>query len=190
MGKELIRDKEFNNVDFTKYELIALEYENCSFINCNLYETDLSNLVFIDCSFDNSDLSLAKLTNTAFKSIIFTNCKMLGLHFEDCNPFLISMTFNNCQLNLSCFYQINLTTSAFNNCKLHEVDFNESKLRGNNLKNCDLLGAVFQNTILNKVDFRTSYNFSIDPEINSISGAKFSASGALGLLDKFNIIIE
>jgi fluoroquinolone resistance protein len=56
--------------------------------------------------------------------------------------------------------------------------------------NCNLTQAVFDHTILEKADFRTSYNYSIDPEINRIKKAKFSILGVLGLLDKYDIDIE
>lgn len=47
-----------------------------------------------------------------------------------------------------------------------------------------------ENTILEKSDFQTSYNYSIDPEINRIKKAKFSFQGAVGLLDKYDIEVE
>jgi uncharacterized protein YjbI with pentapeptide repeats len=66
----------------------------------------------------------------------------------------------------------------------------EADLNSTVFDNCDLLGAVFQNTILEKADFRTAYNYSIDPDINRVKKAKFSASGIAGLLDKYDIEIE
>jgi len=40
---------------------------------------------------------------------------------------------------------------------------------------------------LKRADFRTSYNYSIDPENNNLKQAKFSAAGIIGLLDKYDI---
>jgi fluoroquinolone resistance protein len=56
--------------------------------------------------------------------------------------------------------------------------------------NCDLSKASFDNTILEKADFRTAFNYSINPESNKIKKAKFSVSGIAGLLDKYDIHIE
>jgi len=56
--------------------------------------------------------------------------------------------------------------------------------------NCNLSQAIFENTILEKTDFRTSYNYSIDPEINRIKKAMFSIAGLSGLLNKYDIDIE
>jgi hypothetical protein len=53
-----------------------------------------------------------------------------------------------------------------------------------------LTRARFERTVLEKVDFRTSYNYSIDPELNRIKNAKFSIVGIIGLLDKYDIEVE
>lgn len=73
---------------------------------------------------------------------------------------------------------------------LHEVDFTEANLTGSQFDACDLARALFENTILEAVDFRTSYNYSIDPTINRIKGAKFSQAGIAGLLDRYDIEID
>jgi hypothetical protein len=55
---------------------------------------------------------------------------------------------------------------------------------------CDLSRAVFQAGILEKTDFRSAFNYTIDPELNKLKKAKFSRSGLAGLLEKYNIDIE
>jgi uncharacterized protein YjbI with pentapeptide repeats len=70
------------------------------------------------------------------------------------------------------------------------VDFTECDLSGSIFDNCDLTRARFERTVLEKVDFRTSYNYSIDPELNRIKNAKFSIVGIIGLLDKYDIEVE
>jgi hypothetical protein len=50
--------------------------------------------------------------------------------------------------------------------------------------------ARFERTVLEKVDFRTSYNFSIDPEVNRMKKARFSLAGIAGLLGKYDIVVE
>jgi len=49
---------------------------------------------------------------------------------------------------------------------------------------------MFENTNLQKVDLRSAINYSINPEINQIKKAKFSASGLRGLLEKYDIVVE
>jgi uncharacterized protein YjbI with pentapeptide repeats len=115
---------------------------------------------------------------------------MLGLHFEDCNPFGLSVSFQNCNLSHSSFYQNKLKKTKIENSKLHEVDFTECDLTGSVFDNCDLMNATFDRTNLEKADFRTSFNYSISPETNRIKKARFSLSGIAGLLDKYDIEIE
>ena len=50
--------------------------------------------------------------------------------------------------------------------------------------------SVFNKTILEKADFRTAYNFSIDPENNRMKKARFSSIGIQGLLYKYDIVID
>ena len=49
--------------------------------------------------------------------------------------------------------------------------------------------ATFDNTILEKVDFKTSFNYAIDPEQNRVKKARFSLVGVAGLLDKYGVEI-
>ena len=71
-----------------------------------------------------------------------------------------------------------------------EVDFGRADLKGSNFDNCDLRNAVFDNSNLSKCDFRKAYNYSIDPENNKISKAKFALLGVPGLLTKYDVEIE
>ena len=189
MKKIYFDDKNSRGVDYSVENLIEGDYNNCTFTACNFSNTNLSGINFEDCRFDNCDLSNAKTAKTAFQNISFKNCKILGLHFDECNSFLLSFSFENCQLNLSSFYQLKIKSTKFKNCILHEVDFTETDLTASEFENCDLMGAIFGYTILEKVDFSTSVNFSIDPDLNRIKKAKFSMQGLTGLLDKYDIQI-
>ena len=73
---------------------------------------------------------------------------------------------------------------------MQEADFTEADLTGAAFENCNLQRVIFDNTNLEMVDLRTSFNYSIDPERNKLKKAKFSATGIMGLLDKYKIIIE
>lgn len=73
---------------------------------------------------------------------------------------------------------------------LEEVDFSEAELTGSQFTECDFRGAMFDQTNLEKADFRSSINYSIDPEANRIRKSKFSREGAMGLLAKYDILIE
>ncbi len=69
------------------------------------------------------------------------------------------------------------------------IDFSEANLSNASFVECDLSQAVFQNTNLEKSDFRSDFHYSIDPESNRIKDGKFCLSGIYGLLDKCQIDI-
>ena len=190
MSKTFIDDQDFQDIDYSEQKLAKADYENCIFVNCIFSNTSLSEINFVECRFENCDLSMADISKTGFREVQFKDCKLLGLHFEHCNTFLLSVAFESCLLNLSSFYQLSLSGTKFMNCSLQEVDFGETDLTGSTFKNCDLSGAMFDRTMLEKADLRTSFNFSIDPEKNQIRKAKFSKTGIVGLLGKYDIEIE
>jgi len=190
MERNYFEDRVFEKEDFTEIPFNPGEYENCTFNGCNFSDTDLSHITFTECTFNGCNLSLAKLTNTGMRDLSFTDSKLLGLHFEDCSDFLFAVNFDKCILNLSSFYKQKLKKTLFKDCSLHEVDFTEADLSGSIFENCDLSGAKFEKSTLEKADLRTAFNYSIDPEMNKIKKAKFSADGIAGLLDKYDIIIS
>ncbi|UXP33384.1 pentapeptide repeat-containing protein [Reichenbachiella agarivorans] len=180
----------FTGVDFGKEEWQKGEYVDSKFVNCRMSSLDLSGDTFDNCEFIGCDLSLCKIDHTAFKEVDFKDCKLMGLHFSDCNAFLLTFRFTDCILDFSSFFKLKIKQSKFTNCKMEKVDFVEADLTGSTFNNCDLAQAVFNRTILEKCDFRSSYNLALDPEDNRIKAAKFSTEGALGLLEKYNITIE
>ena len=190
MSQAFIQDQNFDKLDFTQEPLAKGEYENCTFTNCNFEETNLNDIKFMNCDFQDCNWSLAQLYRTVLREVNFKDCKMLGLQFETCNDFGLSFSFENCQLNHSTFFQMNIKKTIFKNCQLREIDFSESNLTNVIFDNCDLAQAIFINTVLDKADFRTAYNYAIDPESNRLKKAKFSILGISGLLDKYDIIIE
>jgi len=115
---------------------------------------------------------------------------MLGLQFYDCSEFGLSFRFDNCKLGHSSFYKTKIKKTVFKNSQLEEVDFIECDLASSSFENCNLAKARFENTILENADFRTSYNYSINPEINRMKKAKFSLTQVTGLLDKYDIEID
>lgn len=182
--------KRFEKVDFAENSLAQGEYDKCVFVNCSFANVNLTGFKFSNCEFIQCNFSLAILAKTSVQEVKFKNCKLLGLRFDICNPFLFSATFQDCMLNLSSFYKLRLKKTVFKNCSLHEVDFSEADLTQAAFDNCDLALATFEATILEKADFRHAFNYNIDPEKNKIKKAKFSLPAVTGLLNKYDIEIE
>jgi fluoroquinolone resistance protein len=187
---QAILDKTFLKEDYTANALPKGEYDNCTFTDCNFLNANLNNIVFTECIFEGCNLTMVQVKQAALKDVRFVNCKITGVHFHDCDPFLLKVQFEKCILQLASFYKLKLKNTLFSKCDLRETDFTETDLTGASLSGCDLANTIFQDTILEKADLRTAFNYSIDPEANRLKGAKFSREGIAGLLDKYQIVIE
>lgn len=185
-----INQENFKGINYSVTPIKKGEYVECTFTDCNFSEVHVSNIVFEECRFINCNFSNAFVKNTSFKTVQFESCKLLGVKFNECNPFLLSFQFTDCQLDFSNFYQLQLQNTVFKNCNLEEVDFTETNLLKAVFEQCNLKSTVFEDTNLEKADFRTAYNFVINPKKNTITKAKFSLLNVSGLLADFNIVIE
>jgi len=186
----IVESTVYKKEDFIQNPLPYAEYDNCTFIDCQFSNANLTGIIFTECRFDGCNLGTANAKGTAFKDITFINCKLLGLNFSVCEPFLFAVAFDGCQLQFASFYNLKLKNTKFIKCNIQEVDFTQADLSGALFKECDLLKAVFQNTVLEKTDFRSAYNYALDPEMNRIKKAKFSREGLPGLLHKYSIDIS
>jgi len=192
MSNEIIthENKTFTNVDYTEKVLRDREFYKCIFIGCVFSRSDLIGNSFEDCIFENCNFSMTKIRGAGFRNAQFIECKILGLDFSECNKFMYSFSFNQCHLDYSTFYGTRLQKTKFDKCSLKETDFTEVNLTASIFNECDLNGTIFSNTNLEKVDFRTSTNYSIDPEFNKLKKAKFSGFNLEGLLYKYQLSIE
>lgn len=183
--KGVFQDEIFDGVSF----LAQAEYENCSFRNLRFPEFDFSGYQFSDCTFLNCDFSLSKWNKTALRTVLFSDCKLIGSNFENLNPFGLHLEFVSSLLDQSVFYKLDIPKTVFRNCRLVEVDFTDAHLAESDFEDSDLSGAVFENTDVQKADFSTARYFHIRPERNKMKGAKFSVNGLPGLLDSYGIVV-
>lgn len=165
-------------------------YEGCSFDDADLSGADLTGFRFIDCQFHNMNLSLAVLRKTGFSEVRFSDCKLLGLNFQDCDPFSFQVSFDRCNLDHSTFVRSSLKKTRFIACSLVEADFTEADLQEALFDHCNLQRAIFLHTRLEKADFRTAHGFNIDPSRNRMKKARFSAASLEGLLHVYDLDIE
>lgn len=183
-------DKVFEKISYAGKKLPPGDYENCRFVNCDFSSADLSYSHFVESEFVNCNISTVKMIKTVWRDIVFRECKMLGLLFDQCDHFLFSAVFERSTLDHSSFYGLKLKKFQFKQASLQEVDFTDADLSESIFSDCNLSRALFKNTVLEKADFSTSFNYSIDPELNKIRRAKFSLPSVIGLLDKYDIDIR
>lgn len=133
---------------------------------------------------------MTTIYDAGFRNATFKNCKILGVDFTRCDKFMFSFSFDNCIMDYCTFYGTKLKNTKFLQCSLKEVDFTETDLSSAHFTKSDLTGAIFSRTILEKADFRSASNFSINPEFNKLKKAKFSAFQLEGLLYKYQLDIN
>lgn len=182
-----VEDKDFKNHN---QALEKGEYLNCNFSNCDFSNLDFSHFLFDNCTFTDCNLSSVKLLNTSLQIVEFINSKIMGVVFQNVNTFLLDISFDNCILDFSSFYDLKLPKTNFLNSTLNEVDFSNTVLIGSSFDNSFLRRSVFFNTDLRKVDFRLAKEFSLDPEHNKIKEAKFNRLDLASLLEKYEILID
>lgn len=190
MQTELIENRVFERVSLTENPLLKGVYEECRFIKCYGNRGDLSGITFRNCLFENCDLSLATVRSSLLQDVQFRGCKLLGVQFTECKGFLLQLDFEECMLKLALFSQLKLKNTRFKNCDLQEADFTEADLTGAIFEACDLLRTTFLKSNLEHADLRSAFNYSIDPETNRLKKARFLLSQVIGLLDRYDIIIE
>ncbi len=186
----LQQEKTFSNKDFSEKKISGKEFERCTFTNCNFSSSAILQSDFVDCLFDNCNFSMAKLNHSGLKNCDFVNSKIVGVDFSVCNDFLFTVNFKNCQLDYSTFFQKKMKKTQFIECSLKEADLSEVDLSEAIFHNCDLTGTVFDRTILFKSDLRTARNYIIDPENNKLKKARLAYPGLLGLLEKYDLVID
>jgi len=190
MEGTLHQNKTFEKIIFTEKELRNREFEGCTFTQCDFLNSNLSGNIFTDCTFISTNLTMVKLQGTSLKNVHFKECKVMGVDFSKCKDFLFSVSFDNCMADYSSFAAKKMAKTKFINCSMKSAQLAGADLTASRFDNCNLDSAVFNKTILNGVDFSTAYNFTIDPETNSIKKAKFSIGGLSGLLTKYDLLIE
>ncbi len=185
------------NIQKTFEKIVAIndrinhrEFEDCIFKNCDFSNSDWSNNTFMDCEFIDCNLSMVSFVNTSLKTVRFKNCKVLGIHFNTCTDFLFEVHFQECVLDYASFANKKMPKTHFMACSMKETSFIGTQLNNAIFDNCNLDHAIFNDTQLAGADFRTAYNYTIDPEFNPMKKAKFSTQGIAGLLDKYDIKIE
>lgn len=187
---EYFFDQHYNNILYGLESLNLKEFESCTFTNCNFSECNFIGVIFIHCEFNNCIFDNAKINHTAFRTVHFNHCQIKEVNFAMSDKLIFEMHFNHCVLDFSKFYALKLKGITFNNSSLIAVDFMATNLTGSQFYNCDLYRSEFEKAIANKVDFSTSYNYTIDPTKTQLKKAKFALEGLKGLLYKHGIIVE
>lgn len=189
MESILHEDKTFEEVVYAAQVIRGREFHSCTFKRCDFSNSEFLNSKFVDCVFESCNLSMMKLSGSTLNNAVFKHCKILGVNFSQCQDFLFTVRFESCLLDYASFMGKKMLKTNFINTTLKEVSFTGANLSGAVFDQTDLLNAVFSRTDLTGANFITAYNYTMDPELNTLKNATFSMDGVAGLLSKYNIKI-
>ncbi|MBP3963944.1 pentapeptide repeat-containing protein [Paenibacillus lignilyticus] len=187
-------DEQFKDIQFSKEEVVAVHFYDCTFTNCEFSETVFDECKFTGCTFIHCDLNLMKVANSKFSQVYFMQSKLVGVNWTEAEwpritvPSLLK--FEECTLNHSTFIGVALPQSTIMNCSVKDVDFREADLTKANLRGSDFTESVFGETNLSGADLSHASNYQIDPSQNRIRQAKFMLPEALNLLYCMDIVID
>lgn len=187
---KITEEEIINGKDLESFLKQSMQFEYCTFKNCDFTQRNPSGISFLECEFIDCDLSGVELVETGFKEVNFKSCKLMGLRFDQCSQFLLAMNFEQCKLDFSSFYQVNLKGAKVINCSCLECDFVEANLNEGSFEGSDLNGAIFDQTHLEKTNFSKAIQLQLDPQSNFIKGATFDRDQLPGLLLKYGLNIQ
>lgn len=182
-------DLQYNDITYGVEDVNFKEFESCTFTNCDFSQCNFIAVTFIDCSFNNCNFNTSKINHVALRTVYFNNCKVKEVNFAMCDKLIFEIHFKDCILDFSKFYTLKLKGTTFTNCSLVAVDFMSADLTEVQFNNCDLYRAEFEKAIANKANFRSSYNYTIDPTKTKLKKAIFSLTTVKGLLHKHDIVV-
>jgi uncharacterized protein YjbI with pentapeptide repeats len=183
-------DIEYNHLVYDEQEVNLKEFECCTFNHCDFSQCNFIGVIFIDCTFNDCLFSGSKINHVALRSVFFYRCKMEEVNFAMCDKLIFEVHFKECVLDFSKFYALKIKGTTFTDCSIIAVDFMSTDLTEVIFDNCDLYRSEFGKANANKANFKTSYNYTIDPTKTKLKKAVFSLNEVKGLLFKHELIIN
>ena len=187
---DYVLDCHYNQIVYEKDAVNCTEFEGCTFNHCDFSACTFVSVIFIDCIFKNCNFNGAKINYVAFRTVLFQHCQIQEVNFAMCDKLIFDISFEDCILDFSKFYTLKIKGTSFTNCSLIAVDFMNADLTEVIFDCCDLYRSEFAKAIANKANFKTSFNYTIDPEKTKIKKAVFALEGIKGLLFKHDIIVK
>ena len=186
---EYFLEQTYADVIYQKDDANFKEFENCVFESCDFSRCTFLAVTFIECIFNDCIFNGAKINYVALRTATFNRCEIKDVNFSMADKLIFDVAFKNCRLDFSKFYTLKLKGTVFIECSLIAVDFMSADLTEVLFDRCDLYRSEFTKAIANKADFRTSFNYAIDPEKTKVKKAQFSLEGVKGLLAKHEIMV-
>lgn len=180
-------DQNFVNKDWIDVDLSGRSFTNCRFDHCNFSGSDLSGTEFDSCVFVDCNLSNPKINRTRARDVRFQQSKLVGLAFQNFDPFALAVHFEGCQIRLCSFSGLKLRQPLFRDCQIADSDFKSTSLVEADFSGSQFQDCLFHDAHLEQADFSTARGYSLDPRSSHLRGASFAYPEVLTLLAGFGV---
>jgi uncharacterized protein YjbI with pentapeptide repeats len=138
------------------------------------------------------DLDITTIEDFQEKSS-YEACRFIGLDFtavKVSQSKFLDCTFEECNLSNCSLVDTVLNGVSFYNCKLLGLHFEYANAFGFSFEGSHLLSAHFERSDLSRADLTGVTQLTLDPEFNSMKGAKIQFAQLPGLLVKYGLNIQ
>jgi len=144
-------------------------------MNQDFYDLDITTIEDFQ---EKSSYEACRFIGLDFTAVKVSQSKFLDCTFEECN-------LSNCSL-----VDTVLNGVSFYNCKLLGLHFEYANAFGFSFEGSHLLSAHFERSDLSRADLTGVTELTLDPEFNSMKGAKIQFAQLPGLLVKYGLNIQ
>lgn len=181
----------FTGMDLAGASLSEVIFENCIFQQCNFSDVRFYKCKFVECVFTASNLSNIRVDYSKFFDTSFNESKLVGVDWTKADwprfNFTAPISFSECIINDSSFFNLNLSKLVLEHCKAQDVDFRNGNFTTAKFIFTDFSNSLFMKTNLQEADFSEAENYDIDIFNNEIKAARFSRLEAVRLLNCLDI---
>lgn len=130
-----LSDSIVTKIDWTQVAIGRFDVLNCHLNNCDFTASKLSSSSWFVTSVDGARMSGTQITESSFKNV----------------------TFSNCKLDLVNFRFSRLHSVVFRDCMISDADFNNATLKNVEFIGCTITGISFSSARMDNVDLSGSY---------------------------------
>lgn len=190
MSRNIVEDVTFQGLDFSVEGLNPGFYDACLFLNCQAGTAGLKQVVFSEVTWEGGSWVAVPIGESlALRGMLFRNVEIRQCDFSRVNALGLSLRFENCKIEHVHFVGLKITGTQFLNCSFRNCDFSGCDLKESNFNGTSFDQVLIDGCNLEKADFRTAREFSIDPRQNKMKGARFAPDNLTGLLQGWGLKI-
>jgi len=180
----------FEAVEVDDHRLEGHTFEGCVFVSCHFGEAPLAGVSFISTEFVRCEFLLTKLAGATLNGVTFRECKLVGLHFTECNRFGFQPAFEGCLIDQCVFQKNTWKKGRFTGSRLRQTDFLDCGLREACFDDTTFEEVRVDGCDLERADFRRAAGYALDPARNRLAKARFSLPEAESFLRFLGIRLD